>query len=56
VVDWCYIFSISKLGVYPLSVTIYNVVEFLHLFHLSEMSSTLTLQFLWGISASGADR
>jgi hypothetical protein len=25
VVDWCYIFSISKLGVYPLSVTVYNV-------------------------------
>jgi hypothetical protein len=29
VVDWCYIFSISKLGVYPLSVTVYNVVYYL---------------------------
>jgi hypothetical protein len=38
-VDWYYIFSILPLGVYPCSPDIYNVVEFFHLFFLSETSS-----------------
>jgi hypothetical protein len=40
VVDWCYIFSISKLGVYPLSVTVYNVVYYLTISLLGEDFST----------------
>ena len=47
-VDWYYIFSILPLGVYPCSPDIYNVVEFFHLFSLSEISSSLTFQLFWG--------